>query len=161
MTKRSERRGEPVLHRRRPRTIAITRLVLITSVCLPACHSTLSPERIDQIEHWCEAHPYDPAKPSPRTIVFRANARPPGTPVVVYGAQWCPACEATTEYLSRRGIPFVKRDIEHDDGAVAEMRSTLASAGFGESDAVPVVDVRGTVTIGFFPCVVEAAWAAR
>jgi hypothetical protein len=26
---------------------------------------------------------------------------------------------------------------------------------------VPVVDVRGTVTIGFFPCVVEAAWAAR
>jgi glutaredoxin len=136
-------------------------LVLVTSAALPACHATLSPERIDQIRSWCGAHPFDPAKPSSKSIAFRASAKPAGTPVVIYGAQWCAACEATADYLARRHIPYVEKDIEHDDGADAEMRATLAAVGFEGSDTVPVIDVRGTITVGFFPCVVEAAWAAR
>ena len=80
---------------------------------------------------------------------------------MIYGAQWCAACEATADYLARRHIPYVEKDIEHDDGAGAEMRATLDGAGLGEVDSVPVIDVRGTITVGFFPCVVEAAWAAR
>jgi glutaredoxin len=136
-------------------------VAVVACALLAACHSTLSPERIDQIQHWCEAHPYDPAKGPTRPVVYRPNAKPPGTPVVIYGAQWCAACGAAADYLDRRGIPYVDKDIDHDDGAVVEMRATLAAAGFRDVDAVPVIDVRGTVTVGFFPCVVEAAWAAR
>lgn len=145
-------------------TIRVTRLaplVLVTTAALPACHATLSPERIDQIQRWCGVHPFDPSKPSSKSIAFRAGAKPAGTPVVIYGTQWCPACEATTDYLARRHIPYVEKDIEHDDGADEEMRATLAAGGFEESGTVPVIDVRGTITVGFFPCVVEAAWAAR
>ncbi len=141
--------------------IMVTLLVVATSAVLAACHSTLSPEKIDEIERWCHARPYDPSKSSNKSVAFRANGAPPGTPVVIYGASWCAACDATAAYLTRRHIPFVDKDIEHDEGAAAEMRSTLAAAGFAESDALPVVDVRGTVTLGFFPCVVETAWAAR
>jgi glutaredoxin len=84
-----------------------------------------------------------------------------GTPVVVYGTSWCKACEATTEYLARRQIPFVEKDVENDEDAAAEMRATLKTAGLRQANAFPVIDVRGTVTVGFFPCVLEAAWAAR
>ena len=143
------------------RAIRLAPLVLVTSAALPACHATLSPERIDQIHSWCGAHPFDPSRPSSKSIAFRASAKPAGTPVVIYGAQWCAACEATADYLARRHIPYVEKDIEHDDGADAEMRATLAAVGFEGSETVPVVDVRGTITVGFFPCVVEAAWAAR
>jgi glutaredoxin len=135
--------------------------LLLTFASLPGCHATLSPERIDQIQHWCGAHPFDPSKLTSKTIAFRPSAKPAGTPVVIYGTQWCAACEATTDYLTRRQIPYVEKDIEHDDGASAAMRATLDGAGFGEVDGVPVIDVRGTITVGFFPCVVEAAWAAR
>jgi glutaredoxin len=137
------------------------KIIVTACALLVACHSTLSPERIDEIQRYCEAHPYDASRGPSRPVVYRPNAKPPGTPVVIYGAQWCPACGAAADYLERRGIPYVDKDVEHDDGAGAEMRATLATAGFGESDTVPVIDVRGTVTIGFFPCVVEAAWAAR
>lgn len=136
-------------------------LAVVTFAALPACHATLSPERIDQIRSWCGAHPFDPSKPSSKSIAFRASAKPAGTPVVIYGTQWCAACDATANYLARRDIPYVEKDIEHDDGADVEMRATLASVGFEASETVPVIDVRGTITVGFFPCVVEVAWAAR
>jgi glutaredoxin len=147
---------------RTPRSVLVgIALAVAMSAALPACHSTLSPERIDQIQRWCGAHPFDPSRPSSRSIAFRPNAKPAGTPVVIYGAQWCPACGATTDYLTRRQIPYVEEDIEHADGADVAMRATLAAAGLEESDTVPVIDARGTITVGFFPCVLEAAWAAR
>ena len=116
------------------RAIRLAPLVLVTSAALPACHATLSPERIDQIHSWCGAHPFDPSRPSSKSIAFRASAKPAGTPVVIYGAQWCAACEATADYLARRHIPYVEKDIEHDDGADAEMRATLAAVGFEGSE---------------------------
>jgi glutaredoxin len=144
-----------------PRGAIPLALAVVTFATLPACHATLSPERIDQIQRWCGAHPFDPSKLPSKSIAFRASAEPAGTPVVIYGAQWCPACEATADYLARRQIPYVEKDVEHDNGADAQRRATLDAAGFGQSDTVPVIDVRGTITVGFFPCVVEAAWAAR
>lgn len=85
---------------------------------------------------------------------------PRGTPVVVYGASWCVACEDAVNYLKLEGIPFVERDIETDAGEAASKRA-LGAAGLAATHSLPVIDVRGTVTIGFWPCVIDAAWAAE
>ncbi len=84
---------------------------------------------------------------------------PRGTPVVVYGASWCVACEDAAKYMQLEGIPFVERDIEDDAGEAASERA-LRAAGLAPTRSLPVIDVRGTVTIGFIPCVIDAAWSA-
>ncbi len=61
-------------------------------------------------------------------------------------------------YLARRGIPYVERDVEEDRSAAASRDATPRAAGLRQTRTLPVVDVRGTVTIGFFPCVVEKVW---
>jgi glutaredoxin len=84
--------------------------------------------------------------------------KPAGTPVVIYGAVWCEACDIAKAYMERRGIPFVERDIEEDPSAKATMDSTLAAAGLPPNASLPVIDVRGTIMTAFMPCVVDAAW---
>lgn len=84
--------------------------------------------------------------------------KPAGTPVVVYGADWCEACEVAKEYMARQHIPYVAFDVEHDEAARAAMSATKRAAGLPPTNALPILDIRGTVTAGFMPCVVEAAW---
>jgi glutaredoxin len=84
---------------------------------------------------------------------------PRGTPVVIYGASWCVACEDAAKYLKLEGIPFVERNIE-DDAVKAASDRALHAAGLEPSTSLPIIDIRGTVTIGFVPCVIDAAWAA-
>jgi len=74
-----------------------------------------------------------------------------------------PACQqhqsVSPEQLQRfHRIPFVERDVEEDPGAQADSDRALARAGLVSTHTLPVVDVRGTVMIGFMPCIVEAAW---
>jgi hypothetical protein len=38
------------------------------------------------------------------------------------------------------------------------MATTKRAAGLPSTNALPIMDVRGTVTAGFMPCVLEAAW---
>ncbi|MFZ5896991.1 MAG: glutaredoxin domain-containing protein [Myxococcota bacterium] len=91
-------------------------------------------------------------------LVGVGKRAPVGTPVVIYGASWCSACDVAREYLEMRGIAFVERDVEEDEEALAAMRRAVREAGLGRSNTLPVVDVLGTVTIGFMPCVVDAVW---
>ena len=88
-----------------------------------------------------------------------APRKPSGTPVVVYGADWCEPCHVAADYLEMRKIPFVKFDIDRDQAAKAAMRATLRDANVAALDTLPVLDIRGTVMAGFNPCVVDAAWA--
>jgi len=85
--------------------------------------------------------------------------KPPGTPVVIYGADWCEPCHAAATYMKMRGIPFVSRDVERDPLALEARNSALRAANLEVMNVLPVIDVRGTVIAGFNPCVVEAAWA--
>ena len=48
--------------------------------------------------------------------------------------------------------------MDEDPSAAASRDATLAAAGLRLTKTLPVIDVRGTVTIGFFPCVVEKVW---
>ncbi len=138
----------------------------MAAVALGACGSSapiMSPQQIDQISAQCQKR-FAPGSVDVRgirtsNIGHRAESAPAGTPVVLYGASWCKACDVATSYMSRRRIPFVERDIEEDPAAEAAVLSTLRLAGL-DTDvmALPVIDVRGTVMRGFYPCIVEAAW---
>jgi glutaredoxin len=76
--------------------------------------------------------------------------------VVIYGAEWCGACHQAAEYLTKRGIRFVEKDIEKDAGAEREMRAKLAKAGL-PGGGIPVIDIGGNVMVGFLPSKVEMA----
>ncbi len=80
--------------------------------------------------------------------------------VIIYGAEWCGACHQAAAYLKRRGIPYVEKDIEADPSADREMRRKLVSAGM-RGGSIPVLDVRGTILLGFDPGSIEAALGGR
>jgi glutaredoxin len=143
------------------------RAVIATLFALvPACKtagSRMTPKQIDQISGQCRQK-FAPGTVAvrdirSRNIGHREERAPAGTPVLLYGASWCEACDIAASYMTRRGIPFVERDIEEDPEAEAALTSTLRLAGL-DTDvvALPVIDVRGTVMRGFYPCVVEVAW---
>jgi glutaredoxin len=130
------------------------------SACLAG--SQWSPEKIDAVAGACRARPFEPTSAARgEGIAVPMRSKPAGTPVVVYGASWCEACAIAAAYLTRRQIPFVEKDVEQDDAAAAARVATLIDAGLQPRKTLPVLDVRGTVTLGFYPCVVEEAWAAR
>jgi hypothetical protein len=143
------------------------RMCAYVALLVSACHSstTLSPRELDELYVGCQAQlPSDPgAHPIRRSefVGLRSPADPPGTPVVIYGASWCAACHVAAQYMSRRHIPFVERDVAQDPSARAALLATTEAAGLGPSSrhSLPVMDVRGTVVVGFNPCVLEQAWA--
>jgi glutaredoxin len=125
-----------------------------------------TPISAHQIDAWstqCRgaiaAGKYDVHRDS-RRVRFRSQVSPRGTPVVVYGASWCVACDAAESYMARRSIPFVAYDVEEDSSANARLEETLRDAGLPSEKALPVIDVRGAVMVGFIPCAIEDAWGA-
>ncbi len=70
--------------------------------------------------------------------------------VVLYSTSWCGACRSARDYLTKKGIPFIEKDIEKDPAAAAELLSKAKAAGISTS-GVPVLDVKGTLMQGFSP----------
>ena len=78
--------------------------------------------------------------------------------VVIYGASWCGPCHQTADWLEQRGVAYVMKDIEETPGARAEMEATLARVG-RHGGAIPVIDVRGQILVGFDPSALAQALA--
>jgi glutaredoxin len=76
--------------------------------------------------------------------------------VIIYGAEWCGACHDAAAYLKRKGVAFIEKDVEKDQGASREMQQKLARAGL-HGGSIPVLDVRGKVMVGFNPHAVDEA----
>lgn len=85
---------------------------------------------------------------------------PPGSggPVVIYGADWCKPCHQAEDYLRQRKVAVVLKDIEQDPAAQAEMQRKLAAANLRNA-SIPVIDVGGTLLVGFSPRALDAALA--
>jgi glutaredoxin len=81
-----------------------------------------------------------PSMPTPS-----GTARPA---VIIYGASWCGPCHQAADYLRKKGVAFVLKDIENDPDAAREMRAKLAHAGI-HTGSIPVIDIRGKVLVGF------------
>ncbi|MEZ4299275.1 MAG: glutaredoxin domain-containing protein [Polyangiaceae bacterium] len=71
-----------------------------------------------------------------------------GLVVVIYGAEWCKPCHQAADYLKSKGIAFVMKDVEEDRAAAREMSEKLEKAG-RRGGAIPVIDVRGQILVGY------------
>jgi glutaredoxin len=78
---------------------------------------------------------------------------------IVYGAAWCDACHEAAAYLRKRRVSVVEKDIEKDPAAEAEMRAKLARVG-KRSASIPIIDVRGSMVVGFDPQTLDQAIAS-
>lgn len=79
-----------------------------------------------------------------------------GVDAIVYGAEWCKPCHLAEDYLRKKGVRVVKKDIEEDPAAASEMRQKLQGAGMSGS-SIPVLDIGGTILRGFSEGSVDAA----
>jgi glutaredoxin len=104
-------------------------------------------------------------KPAPAPAAPRGGASgAPDAPsagaltVVIYGASWCRPCHEAADYLKRKGVAYVMKDIDEDPRASREMQEKLARAG-REAGTIPVIDVRGELLVGFNPGALDRAIA--
>jgi glutaredoxin len=75
------------------------------------------------------------------------SAAPAGR-VIVYKTAWCGVCKKVEEYLERKGVDFVAKDIEADRAAASELQAKAKTKGIAMG-SVPVIDVGGELIVGF------------
>lgn len=80
--------------------------------------------------------------------------------IVVYTTSWCGVCKRTKAFLRSQNVPFVERDIEKDSEAEEELRAKAAASGM-RPQGVPVVDVAGTLMMGFDAAALSALLEAQ
>lgn len=69
-------------------------------------------------------------------------------PIIVYVTSWCGVCKQLEAYLDRKGVQYVKKDIEKDREAAAELAAKAKKAGV-PTGSVPMIDVGGELLRGF------------
>lgn len=92
--------------------------------------------------------------PSTATSSDAASTTPGGT-VVVYGAEWCPACREAIRFLQKKGIRYLEKDVEESPAVQRELHAKLQRAGLPPTSSIPILDVGGKILVGFNPAVVE------
>lgn len=98
-----------------------------------------------------------PAAPAARPVATSdGGAVAQGAAVIIYGASWCSACHQAAEYLRRRHIAFVEKDIEQDPAAAQEMMDKARRAGV-PTGSIPILDVRGHILAGFSAAAIDSA----
>lgn len=74
--------------------------------------------------------------------------------VIVYSAKWCGFCHAVKQYLDKLGVKYDEKDIEKDPAYATE--SVQKSGQMG----IPVLDIDGTIIVGFDRPKIDAALQA-
>ncbi len=74
--------------------------------------------------------------------------------VTIYTASWCAFCHAAKDYLTKLGIPYEERDVESDLKFANEAVQKSGQTG------IPVLDIDGTIIIGFDRPKIDAALKA-
>ena len=73
--------------------------------------------------------------------------------VIVYSTNWCAYCKTAKQYLTSKNVEWVEKNIEEDAGAHKELMEKLG----GNYRGVPVIDVYGTIVLGFDRAKIDAA----
>ena len=63
--------------------------------------------------------------------------------VIVYSTSWCPWCDRVKTFLKEKKIPFKDINVENNPEAAQEMANKSGQMG------VPVIDIDGTIIVGF------------
>lgn len=74
--------------------------------------------------------------------------------ITIYSAPWCAYCHAAKEYLDKLGVKYEDHDVEQDPKYATE--SVQKSGQMG----IPVLDIDGTIIIGFDRPKIDAALKA-
>lgn len=77
------------------------------------------------------------------------------TPVIVYSTTWCGFCKMAKNYFKQLGVDFQEKDVEADPAAGNE--SVQKSGQMG----VPVIDIGGTIIVGFDKPAIDHALSAN
>jgi glutaredoxin 3 len=73
--------------------------------------------------------------------------------VTVYSATWCAFCHAAKDYFDKLGVVYEDKDVEKDPKYAEE--SVTKSSQMG----IPVIDIDGTIIVGFDRPKIDAALA--
>ena len=71
--------------------------------------------------------------------------------VTIYSADWCAFCHATKDYLAKKGVEFVEKNVDKEPGAAMESVQKSGQRG------IPVTDIGGDIIIGFDRPRIDAA----
>jgi len=71
--------------------------------------------------------------------------------IIVYSTPTCPYCNMVKQFLREQNIPFEDVDVTKDEQRLREMVEKSHQMG------VPVIDIDGTIIIGFDKQRIEAA----
>lgn len=63
--------------------------------------------------------------------------------VIIYSATWCAFCHAAKDYLDKKGVKYLDKDVEKDPAAGIEAVDKSGQRG------IPVIDIDGTIILGF------------
>ena len=63
--------------------------------------------------------------------------------VIIYSTPSCPHCKKAKQFLQERGVSYQEFDVAADTAARDEMVKKSGRM------AVPVIDIDGTITVGF------------
>lgn len=75
-------------------------------------------------------------------------------PIIVYGAEWCAFCHLAMQYFDKRGVSYEYRDVDSNRDWLQEAVTKSGQTG------IPVIDMDGTVVVGFDRPRIDAALAA-
>ena len=74
--------------------------------------------------------------------------------VTVYSANWCAFCHAAKDYLTKLGVKYEEKDVEHSMQYANEAVQKSGQMG------IPVIDIDGKIIIGFDRPRIDAALKA-
>lgn len=74
--------------------------------------------------------------------------------VTIYSADWCAFCHAAKDYLTKMGVKYEEKDVEHN---LAYANEAVAKSG---QMGIPVLDIDGQIIIGFDRPRIDAALKA-
>ncbi len=77
--------------------------------------------------------------------------------IIIYGAEWCGFCHSMRQYLEKKDIKFVYKDVEKDEAAYNELMGKLG--GQDSYRGIPVTDIAGDIVLGFDRAGVDEALA--
>lgn len=95
---------------------------------------------------------------APPTPTATSSAVASGLVVIIYGASWCKPCHQAADYLKSKGIQVIMKDVEESQEAASEMSAKLEKSG-RRGGAIPVIDVRGQILVGYSRSELERAIA--
>ncbi len=72
-------------------------------------------------------------------------------PVTIYTTPTCSFCRQAKEYLSQHGVPYTEVNVAANPAAAQEMIAKSGQMG------VPVLDIGGTLIVGFDKKAIERA----